>query len=397
MTYINTNDKTLMKNNNRKVDISLIYLDYAATTPINDKVLEVYVEASQKYFGNPSSLHDIGSEANEVLSVCRQELAKLINGNKAGVYFTSSGSEANVLAIRSLIDEHKNKGRHLITTDVEHSSVYNLFKQLEDEGFGVTYLKVDAYGMINLEELKQAVNDDTIFVSIHHGNSEVGTVQNIEAIGQFLKEKNVIFHTDCVQTFGKIPIDSKQYHIDSLSVSSHKVYGPKGVGACYINPRLIWRSQYKGTTHEKGFKPGTVDVPGIVAFTSAAQFIIKNMEESEYKYKVLRKYLLEKLSQINHDIKVYGGESNQLQSIVGMRVSGIQGQYVMLECNRNGLAISTGSACQVGQQSPSRTMLSMGESEHDAKQFIRISLGESTEKEHMKKFTEVIQKTIEKI
>lgn len=375
----------------------MIYLDYAATTPIAESVLEVYVQASRKYFGNPSSLHDIGSEANELLNVCREQFAKLVHGEADGIYFTSGGSESNILAIRSLIDGNKGKGNHLITTEVEHSSVYNLFKQLEDEGYDVTFLPINQFGEINIDDLQNAITEKTILASIHHGNSEIGTVQNINQIGQLLNESNVIFHTDCVQTFGKVPIDVQKCHIDSLSISSHKIYGPKGVGLCYINPHIVWKPQQKGTTHEDGFRPGTVDVPSILAFTSAAQLITSEMDDNERQFARLRKKLTELVKQLDHGITVYGKETNQLPSIIGMTISGVQGQYVMLECNRSGIAISTGSACQVGQQNPSRTMLSLGKTEDVAKQFIRISLGNDTVDSHIEQFVDVIKQIIAKL
>lgn len=375
----------------------MIYLDYAATTPIDRHVLDIYVQAAEKYYGNPSSLHDIGSEADEMLTVCRKELASLINGEEDGIYFTSGGSEANILAIRSLIDGNKEKGNHLITTEVEHSSVYNLFKQLEKEGYDVTYLPIDSNGHIKLANLKDAIQEGTVLASIHHGNSEIGAVQQIEKIGQLLNGYDIIFHADCVQTFGKVPLDVRNTYIDSLSVSSHKIYGPKGVGACYINPQLNWHSQQEGTTHEGGLKPGTVNVPGILAFTGAAQLVVSKLAENEQKHQKLRTYFLDKLSKIDHDINVYGQYETNLPGIVGLTVSGIQGQYIMLECNRKGIAISTGSACQVGQQSPSRTMLSMGKNEDEAKQLIRLSFGSTTEKPHLDQVINVIQSVIDQV
>lgn len=374
----------------------MIYLDYASTTPISDEVLDVYVKASKRFFGNPSSLHDVGSEANELLKVCRQVFAKMINGEEEGVYYTSSGSEANILAIRSLIDGNRKSGNHLITVGVEHSSIYNLFKQLESEGYSVTYLSTNSNGEIDINELKTAINEHTILASIHHGNFEIGTIQDLKQIGELLAEHDVIFHTDCVQTFGKVPIDAKGYNIDSLTVASHKIYGPKGVGIAYISPKTPWKSQQKGTTHENGFKPGTVNVPSILAFTSAAQLVGKDMEKSGNKFQKLREGFLQKISEIDHDITVYGSNHHQLPSIIGVTISGIQGQYVMLECNRRGIAISTGSACQVGQQAPSRTMQAIGRSAEEAKQFIRISLGKNTTTEDIDKLVEAFRQIVAK-
>lgn len=375
----------------------MIYLDYAATTPIREEVLNIFSEVSLKYFGNPSSLHDIGSEANQLLEICRKELADIINGESDGIYFTSGGSESNILAIQSLISANKDKGNHLITTATEHSSVHNLFKKLEKEGFSVTYLSVDQFGQINLEELKNAITENTFLASIHHANSEIGTVQTIEAVGKILRDKGVIFHCDSVQTFGKIPIDVKKDCIDSLSISSHKIYGPKGVGACYINSAVMWKSQLPGTTHEKGFRPGTVNVPGIAAFTTAAQLICSEMESNKRKFEVLREKLLTGLNKIDHEIIIEGHPTDRLPHIIGLSIGRTQGQYIMLECNRYGIAISTGSACQVGQQTPSKSMLAIGKSQDEAKQLIRISMGKDTDEVQIDQTIKVLGAIIKKL
>jgi len=368
----------------------VVYLDYAATTPIRQEVLDAYQKAAKRFYGNPSSLHDIGTKANDLLNACRIQLSKIINGNPDGIYFTSGGTESNILAIKSLIDGNKEKGNHLITTEVEHSSLYNLFKQLEQEGFDVTYLPVDVSGELHVDQIKNAVRDNTILASIHHGNAEIGVVQNIAEIGKLLHERDVIFHTDCVQTFGNIPIDVQTSYIDSLSVSSHKIYGPKGTGMCYMNPNANWKEQIAGTVHEKGFRPGTVDVPSIAAFATAAELMIAEMEAQQSKYRSLRNYLNAKLSELGGMIKIEGSVNEQLPHIVGLTSAHLQGQYIMLECNRYGIAISTGSACQVGNQAPSRTMKSMGKSEEEAQQFIRLSFGKETEETDIDQFVKAM-------
>ncbi|WP_099157825.1 IscS subfamily cysteine desulfurase [Virgibacillus ndiopensis] len=369
----------------------MIYLDYAATTPISEEALNIFSEVSLKFYGNPNSLHDSGSEAKHLLEMCRKELAVTINGEKEGIYFTSGGTESTILAIRSIIEANKEKGTHLITTVTEHSSVDHLFKQLETEGFSVTYLSVDKYGQIRLEELINAITKNTIFASIQYVNSEIGTIQPIEKIGEILRENDVIFHSDCVQAFGKIPIDVKKASIDSVSVSSHKIYGPKGVGACYINPAIVWKMQLPETSHEKGFRPGTVNVPGIAAFTNAAQTICNQLEEKTKKYDALRNKLLSGLLGMEHKIIIEGHPVDQLSNIIGLSIIGTQGHYVMLECNRYGIAISTGSACQVGKEKPSKTMLAIGKSFDEAKQLIRISFGNQTEEIHVDKVVEVLR------
>lgn len=356
----------------------MIYLDYAATAPMSDEALEVFTIASKKFYGNAASLHDVGSAAENMLEMCRKELGALINGDETGIYFTSSASEANELAILSLVEGNKHKGKHLITTEAEHSSVFNIFKYLEQTGYEVTYLAINLLGEIDLDILRRSIREDTILVSIQHGNSEIGAVQDIAEIGEILANAGVIFHADCVQTFGKIPLDVVALKIDSLSVSSHKVYGPKGIGACYINPNVHWERQIKKITQEMGFRAGTVDVPSIMSFTHAAKQIVGEMRPLKEKYTGLRAYFLEKLALEKLPIELIGSEQSELPSIVALSFSNMQGQYIMLEYNRYNIAVSTGSACQVNQLEPSRTMTSMGKNPDEAKQLIRMSFGMET-------------------
>ncbi|MBM6619732.1 IscS subfamily cysteine desulfurase [Bacillus suaedaesalsae] len=374
----------------------MIYMDYAATTPIREEALNAFIDASKNYYGNPSSLHDIGSKASTLLETCRIELAKLIGGQEEGIFFTSGGSESNILAIRSLLKGTNKQGKHLITTQIEHSSVLNLFKQLEDEGYTVTYLGVDSYGQIDLQELKESITVETVLASIHHANSEIGTIQPIEEVGSILKEHNVLFHTDTVQTFGKIPVHVLDSHIDSLSISSHKIYGPKGVGACYINPTIKWTPYFDYTSHEKGFRPGTVNVPGIVSFLYAAQLIHQEMDVNDKRLSQLRTTLLNGIEEKALPIHIEGHPTNVLSNIIGAIVKGIEGQLTMLECNRRNIAISTGSACSVGKQAPSKTMIATGKDPQTAKQFIRLSIGRHTTETDIAKVLEVLDEITSK-
>lgn len=244
----------------------MIYLDYAATTPMSAEALQTYTKAASQYFGNEQSLHDIGGTVSSLLQVCRKTFAEMIGGKEQGIFFTSGGSESNYLAIQSLLNAQNKK--HIITTPMEHASIRSYFQSLQSKGYTITEIPVDKNGLIRLIDLEEAITEDTVLASIQHGNSEIGTVQNIAEIGALLKKYNVLFHSDCVQTFGKLPIHVFEMGIDSLSVSAHKIYGPKGVGACYINPQVRWTQIFPGTSHEKGFRPGTVNVPGIAAFNS---------------------------------------------------------------------------------------------------------------------------------
>lgn len=375
----------------------MIYLDYAATTPISDESLDVFNRVSKSFFGNPNSLHDIGSRAAQLLETCRQELADLLNCSPKGIYFTSGGSESNIRALSSLIDAHKEKGNHLITTVSEHSSVTNFFNQMETIGFDVTYLPLDKHGQIRFEDVKGAIRKTTILASIHYGNGEIGTLQPIKLIGNLLHKHQILFHCDAVQTFGKVPINLKTINLDSLSISSHKLYGPKGVGAVYMNPNVKWNPQMPNTTHEKGFRPGTVNVPGIAAFVTSAKAVCNDRIEEQKRMESLRNGLIDKLNNIRASVYVEGHPTDHLPHILGIRIEGIEGQYLMLECNRHDIAISTGSACQVGTQKPSRTLKALGRSDSEARQFIRLSFGKHTTAEDISQTAETFRNIIRKV
>lgn len=371
----------------------MIYLDYAATTPMRAEAIAAYSEAAKHFYGNTSSLHDTGSKAGSLLEACRQELARLLNAESSGLFFTAGGSDSNLLALQSLLEAHRTKGKHLITTRMEHSSVRNFFKKKEQEGFEVTLLGTNEFGRISIDELEKAIRPDTILASIQHANSEIGTLQNIEEIGALLFKKGVVFHADCVQSFGKVPIDVKKAKIDSLSLSAHKIYGPKGTGAVYLNPRVKWSPLYPGTTHESGFKPGTLNVPGIAAFTAAAQLICEEMAAESLRLEELREHFKKELA--DETFEIMGPKKGRLPNIIGMRIKGIEGQYTMLECNRRGIAISTGSACQMGLQAPSAALLAIGLKAEEAKQFVRISMGKSTTQEEIDKTVDVLKEIVE--
>ncbi|MFC2946925.1 IscS subfamily cysteine desulfurase [Virgibacillus sediminis] len=372
----------------------MIYLDYAATTPISEEAMDIYIKASQDFYGNSSSLHDIGSRSLNLLETCRAELAHMLNGEQEGFYFTSGGSESNILALKSLLDANSFKGNHVITTRCEHSSIHHLFQKMEKEGYEITYLPVDETGIASLEDLKAAIKETTVLTSIQYVNSEIGTIQPIEEIGKLLDRRGVIFHCDAVQAFGKIKIDINQSKIDSLSISSHKIYGPKGVGAAYINPKLKWSAQIPATAHEKGFRPGTVNVPGIAGFVTAAKSVYDKMAEEYQRISGLHAMMRDKLTALPAPIYIEGS-STGLPYVLGLRIEGMEGQYAMLECNRYGLAVSSGSACQAGNQEPSPTLMALGRSEMEAKQLIRLSFGKQTTMEDIHITAEAFAKLVE--
>ncbi|WP_273125002.1 IscS subfamily cysteine desulfurase [Bacillus weihaiensis] len=373
----------------------MIYLDYAATTPMSDNALDMYVKAAKKAYGNSSSLHDIGEMSARTLEASRKIIGDCIHASEKGIYFTGGGSEANVLIIQSLLKSLPSTKNHIITTEIEHSSLHTFFQKLQNEGYKITFLKTDSKGRISIEEVRQSISDRTGIISIQHANSEIGTIQPIQEIGKIAKEKNIFFHSDCVQTFGKIPLHVEELNVDALSISSHKIYGPKGIGAAYINPSIHWQPVIPGTTHESGFRPGTVDVPSIAAFATAAKDIVRKLEANLDHYHNLRREFIDSLTLYNERITLINEEApSSLPTIFPLVVHGIEGQYMMLECNRFGYAISTGSACQIGMQAPSRSLTAIGFHVHEAKQYIRISTGIHTTTQDLQSLLKTMQKII---
>lgn len=372
----------------------MVYLDYAATTPMSEEAIAVYGEVAGKYFGNASSIHDYGSSAQRIVDAARKKIGQYLNAEPRGIFFTGSGSEANQLAIQSLVKANRHKGKHIVTTGAEHSSVRNTMKLLKGEGFEVTYAALLPSGRVDLSQLEKTIWEDTILVSIHHGNSEIGTVQDLKAIGALLKQHDVLFHSDCVQTFGKIPVDVRETGLDSISVSAHKIYGPKGVGAAYITPSTNWKPVIPGTTQEKGFRAGTVDVPGIAAFMTAAKNAVEQMDAEHKRERKLRDYLINKLQELPFEISLEGDPDYCLPNIIGLRIQGMEGQYAMLECNRHGLAISTGSACSVGTEKASASMVALDRTEQEAREFIRLSLGKQTTRAEIDESLKILKKVL---
>ncbi|MBS4215500.1 IscS subfamily cysteine desulfurase [Neobacillus rhizophilus] len=355
------------------------YFDYAATTPLDPEAAEIFVKASTEFFGNSSSLHDIGGQSAALLEHCREEMAQLLGVDKQGLFFTSGGSEGNFLAIEALLSAPKKQGKHIIAGMAEHSSVHGILKRLEKDGYSITYLPFNSSGVIDPENLLNAIKPDTILAAIQHVNSEIGTIQPIEQLAKICTEHDIHFHTDMVQSFGKIDVRNITPLVGSFSFSGHKIYGPKGIGGAYVNPKIGWNPFFPGTSHEKGFRPGTVNVPAIAAMTTAAQKITGRIQENARRFVELRHAILNALQPISERVHVYQAEGDsQLPNIIGMRISGIEGQWMMLECNRLGFAISTGSACQIGMLTPAKVTQALGLTIDESKEFIRISFGHPT-------------------
>ncbi|MGG0846610.1 IscS subfamily cysteine desulfurase [Peribacillus simplex] len=368
----------------------MIYLDYAATTPIDDEALEVFSQASRKFFGNASSLHDIGSEAARLLDMSRQQLADMLNIKKEGIIFTSGGSESNMLAIDTFIASKPSWQNHLIVSRTEHASIANFVAKLEQEGFDVTYLRHLEDGRVDIEHLEECLTEKTCLVIVQHVNSEIGVIQPIEQISKAVRKHQAFLHVDCVQSFAKLPLGKISALCDGLSVSSHKVYGPKGTGAVFFPSIHQLKAPVPNITHEYGFRPGTVDVPGIASFVTAAKKLGDNMEDERKRICMLRMQLIEQLTVRKVDFQIIEAK-NQLPHILALTFAGLQGQYIMLELNQKGFAVSTGSACQIGKQDPSKTMMAIGKSEDEAHQFVRFSFGKNTTADEIHKLADCIE------
>lgn len=369
----------------------MIYLDYAATTPMSEEALETFVSASKNYFGNERSLHDAGSNASLLLEACRKQLAGFLNASPASIYFTSGGTESNILGIQTLLKSTKKQGRHIITTSLEHSSISNYVKVLEEQEYEVTYIPANKNGIVSIEMIENEIRDDTILGIFQHVNSEIGAIQPIKEIAKLFKPFNIMLHCDCVQSFGKLDIRVSEFDVSSISISSHKLYGPKGVGALYLNPKLTCQPIYPGTSHESGIRPGTVNVPAIASFVTAAGHLFNTSKQEQQRYLSLKQVFRNEFKDVQNLVRFEGSDEDCIPNIIGMRIIGLEGQFVMLECNRHQFAISTGSACAIGMQKPSETMLAIGRNVHEAKQFFRISIGKYTKEEDLIKLASILK------
>lgn len=375
----------------------MIYLDYAATTPMSTAAIEAYRQAAERYFGNSSSLHDIGSEARRILDAGRRVIAARLGVPERGLFFTGSGSEASFLTITSLVKASEARKGHLITTRAEHSSVRNTFSWLEEQGYEVTRLSVSREGQVRPEDLRRALREDTLLVSIQHVNPETGAIQPLQKIGEILKDHPARFHSDMVQSFCKLPTSPDEWHLDALSISAHKIHGPKGIGAAWIRPSVPWQPFLAGTTHESGFRPGTVNVPAVAAFAAAVNEAALHAAANLDHVRQLRELLIDKIaSRCGDRVKLAADRWSSSPYVAGLVIQGMEGQYAMLECSQQGLAISTGSACQVNEQKPSATLLAMGYTKEEAMGFIRLSFDGQSEQAEVERAADILASVIEK-
>lgn len=362
----------------------MLYFDYSATTPPKPEIVQTVQDVLTRIFGNPSSLHHLGVEAERLLQKAREVAAHSLEVHEGEIVFTSGGTESNNLAIKGFARKYKQRGNHLITTEIEHASVYEAFRQLENEGFKVTYLPADQNGCITPEQVEHALTDETLLVSVMHVNNEVGAIQPVEAIGQLLRTyPRTAFHVDAVQSFGKISLAPQKMGIDLLSVSAHKIGGPKGIGLLFKRKGLQLEPLFAGGGQENGLRSGTENVPYIVALAKAMRIAKENRPETEQRLRTLRKHLVQRLESLD-DIVISGAQDPGLSAphIVHLRMPGIQSEVLVHALEKKEIYISTKSACSSARREPSRVLLSMGCSKDEALSGIRISLcAEHTESE----------------
>ena len=357
------------------------YFDHAATTAVKEEVLKEMIPYYCIEYGNASSLYSIGRKSRKILENSREKVARVLNCKPKEIYFTSCGSESDNLAIKGIARKHKNKGKHIITTKIEHPAVLNTCKSLEKDGFTVTYLGVDKDGFISLEELKNSIREDTILISIMFANNEIGTIEPIKEIGRIAKEKGVIFHTDCVQAVGNVKIDAKELGIDLLSLSSHKFYGPKGVGAIYINENVEFEKIQDGGHQEKNKRAGTENIAGIVGLAKAIELADKNLEKYNNKLINLRDFYFDEITKNIPNVKINGSKEKRLPGNANVSFKNINGEQLLLELDSLGICASSGSACTSGQSEPSHVLTAIGLNAEYIQGSLRTTFGEENTKE----------------
>jgi cysteine desulfurase len=374
-----------------------VYLDYSATTPVKDEVLQAMIPYFTLNFGNPSSLYTIGQESKQAIDEARERVAALIGANHREIFFTSSGTEADNWAVIETAESHAKKGNHIITTKMEHHALLHSCEYLEKKGFDVTYLGIDSEGFVSPAELEQSITDKTVLVSIMFANNEIGSVQPIKELAEIAKKRGVLFHTDAVQALGNIPIDVRTLGVDMLSVSGHKIYGPKGIGALYIRKGVSLPSFVHGGAQENKKRAGTENLTGIVGFGKAAELSMLNMDEHIKNLTRLRNYFLEKIIKNIPDINVNGSLERRLPGNLNITFKYIEGEALLLLLDLEGIAVSTGSACSSASLTPSHVLTALGVPVEMIHGSLRFTVGDFTTEDDIDYTVGCLIKSVEKL
>ncbi len=375
-----------------------VYLDNAATTYVSSEVLAEMLPCLNGVYGNPNSLHSFGRDAMAIVDKARDRVAKAINAKTANeIYFTSGGTEADNWALKGIARAYSNKGKHIITSSIEHHAVLDSCKALEKEGFEVTYLPVDKYGMVDLAELIHAIRKDTILISIMAVNNEVGTIQNIKAIAKTAHENGIIFHTDAVQAIGAVKINVQDMEIDAMSMSAHKIYGPKGCGALYLKSGIRIENLVNGGAQERAKRGGTLNVPAIAGFGKAIEIASRDIIANQQKLKVIREYFIKELKSKIDYIHINGHPHQKINGTVSVTFEMIEGESILMLLDLAGIAVSTASACTSMSLEPSHVLKAMGIPDEIAHGTIRFSFGKDISKNDVDYTIEKLVEVVEKL
>lgn len=378
-------------------DKNPIYLDYAASTPLDPEVLKAMLPYfGFEYCGNTMSLHSFGTKASEAVETSRQTFATILNTSPEEIIFTSSATESNNFVLKGIAFANSNKGKHIIISSIEHDCVLESATWLKKQGFEITTLPVDKFGLINPNDLKKNIRKDTILVSIIHGNNEIGTIQDIATLGKICKENNVYFHTDAAQSFGKTPIDVQKMNIDLLTASSHKIYGPKGIALLYVKKGTKIEPLLHGGGQEFGLRSSTVNTPSIVGFAKAAQICQKEMVSENTRLTQLRDYLIKNILKNIKGSSLNGHPTKRLSNNINISFAKVEGESLLLELDFNNIACSTGSACSSNSLEPSHVLLAIGLKPENIHGSLRFSLGRWTTKKEIDYLLEALPKVINK-
>lgn len=375
----------------------MIYLDNAATTKVADSVVDAMLPYFKEYYGNASSIYQLGAKSKEALDESREYIAGTLGAKTNEIYFTAGGSESDNWAIKATADAYAQKGKHIITSAIEHHAVLHTCEYLEKHGYEVTYVGVDENGVIKLDELKAAIRPDTILISVMFANNEIGTIQPIKEIGEIAKEHDILFHTDAVQAYAQVPINVDEMHIDMLSASGHKLNGPKGIGFLYIRKGIKIRSFVHGGQQERGRRAGTENIPGIVGLAAAAKRSFSMLEEKMKKEIKLRDYLIGRIEAEIPYCRLNGDRKKRLPNNVNFSFRFIEGESMLILLDSKGIAASSGSACTSGSLDPSHVLLAIGLPHEIAHGSLRLTLSEENTKEEMDYVVEQLAAIMERL
>lgn len=374
--------------------MNIKYFDHAATTRVKEEVLREMIPYFNMQYGNASSIYSIARQSKRAIEDARQKVANAINSKVKEIYFTSCGTESDNLALKGVAYANMQKGKHIITSKIEHPAILESCKTLEKQGFSITYLNVNEEGFISLEELEKSIRPDTILISIMFANNEIGTIEPIKQIGEIAKKYQIIFHTDCVQAIGNAKIDVNEMNIDLLSMSAHKFYGPKGVGALYVREGIQFDRIQDGGHQEKNKRSGTENVAGIVGLGKAIEIADKNLDEHIKKLTDLRDYYFSQLKEKIPNCKINGSIEKRLPGNANVSFPNIDGEELLLKLDEKGICASTGSACSSGSSNPSHVLVAIGLDKEFANGVLRITLGDDNTKEDIDFLVEQLLKII---